>query len=78
MEKSRTEAFTVRALVKDLGESFSSEECVWVYETLKKQQKDVEQKMEKSRTEAFTVRALVKDSPESFSSEECVWSYEIL
>jgi hypothetical protein len=26
MEKSRTEAFTVRALVKDSGESFSSEE----------------------------------------------------
>ena len=36
MEKSRAEAFTVRALVKDSGESFSSEECVWAYETLKK------------------------------------------
>ena len=29
MKKSRTEAFTVRAFVKDSGESFSSEECVW-------------------------------------------------
>ena len=28
-KKRRTEAFTVRALVKDSGESFSSEACVW-------------------------------------------------